>query len=33
MDLARANSEALFNIYSLLKQNIKTRSVKETVNC
>ena len=33
MDLARANSEALFNIYSLLKQNIKTCSVKETVNC
>ena len=33
MDLARAKSEALFNICSLLKQNVKTCSAKETVNC
>ena len=33
IDLAMANSEALFNICSLLKQNIKTCSAKETVNC
>ena len=31
VDLARAKSEALFNIYSLLKQNIKSCNAKETV--
>ena len=31
VDLARAKSEALFNIYSLLKQNIKLCNAKETV--
>ena len=30
IDLARAKNEALFNIYSLLNQNIKSCNAKET---
>ena len=31
VDLATAKSEALFNIYSFLKENIKSSNTKETV--